>query len=83
MSAIAEQLKPTLAALTAEDRREIMAFLAGLSGDGELTPDEWEDAGEDAELDAVLAKRMDDIRSGRVTPIPGEEFFRQLRERGA
>ena len=27
MSAIAEQLKPTLAALSAEDRREIMAFL--------------------------------------------------------
>lgn len=41
------------------------------------------DAGEDAELDAVLAKRMEDIRSGRVKPVPGEEFFRQLRERGA
>jgi len=42
-----------------------------------------DDAGDDAELDAILAKRMEDIRSGRVKPIPGEEFFRQLREQGA
>lgn len=41
------------------------------------------DEGADAELDAVLSRRMEDIRSGQMKAVPGEEFFRQLRERGA
>ena len=76
MSHVAEQLKPMLAALSVEDRREIMLFLAGLTAEGD-------NAGDDAELDAILAKRMEDIRSGRVKAVPGEEFFEQLRKRSA
>jgi len=76
MSAIAEQLKPTLAALTAEDRREIMAFLAGLSGDGELTPDEWEDAWADE-----INRRVAGIRAGTVTMIPAEDVMAELKEK--
>jgi predicted transcriptional regulator len=29
----------------------------------------------------TLDSRYDDLKSGRVKPIDGEEFFRQLRER--
>jgi len=76
MSAIAEQLKPTLAALTAEDRREIMAFLAGLNGDGELTPDEWEDAWADE-----INRRVAGIRAGTVTMIPAEDVMAELKEK--
>ena len=74
MSAIAEQLKPTLAALSAEDRREIMAFLAGLNGDGELTPDEWEDAWADE-----INRRVAEIRAGTATMIPADEAMARLK----
>lgn len=34
-----------------------------------------------ASVRATLDSRYDDLKSGRVKPIDGEEFFRQLRER--
>jgi predicted transcriptional regulator len=34
-----------------------------------------------AVLRTTLDSRYDDLKSGRVKPIDGEEFFRQLRER--
>lgn len=37
----------------------------------------WESEAFWAELD----RRADDIRSGKVTPIPGEEFMKKLKER--
>ena len=76
MSAVAEQLKPMLVALSAEDRREIMTFLTGLNGDGELTPDEWEDAWADE-----INRRVAEIRAGTATMIPAEEVFRELDEK--
>ena len=41
----------------------------------------------DPEIDkkwaAVARKRLDELRSGRVTPIPGEEVFAKIRKRFA
>ena len=34
-----------------------------------------------ASVRETLDSRYDDLKSGRVKPIDGEEFFRQLRER--
>jgi len=76
MSAIAEQLKPTLAGLSADDRREIMAFLANLNGDGELTTDEWEDAWADE-----INRRVAEIRAGTVTMIPAEDVMARMKAR--
>ena len=76
MSAIAEQLKPMLAALTTEDRREVMAYLAGLNGDGELAEEEWEDAWADE-----INRRVADSKAGNVRLIPAEEVFRELDEK--
>ena len=76
MSAIAEQLKPTLAALSSEDRREIMAFLADLNGDGELTPGGWEEAWADE-----INRRVAEIRAGTVTMIPAEDVMARMKAR--
>ena len=76
MSAIAEQLKPTLAGLSADDRREIMAFLADLNGDGELTTDEWEDA-----WVAECERRSADLDAGRTKTIPHEESMARRKAR--
>ena len=41
----------------------------------------------DPEIDrkwaAVAKRRLDDLQSGRVTPIPGEEVFARIRQRFA
>jgi len=76
MTAVAEQLKPTLAGLSADDRREIMAFLADLNGDGELTTDEWEDA-----WVAECERRSAEIRAGTVTMIPAEDVMARMKAR--
>jgi len=76
MTAVAEQLKPTLAGLSADDRREIMAFLADLNGDGELTTDEWEEAWADE-----INRRVAEIRAGTVTMIPAEDVMARRKAR--
>ena len=41
----------------------------------------------DPEIDrkwaAVAKRRLEDLRSGRVTPVPGEEVFAKIRQRFA
>jgi putative addiction module component (TIGR02574 family) len=69
--------------------QEILAAIESLAPDQQLfvaqqireiypLADEW--IPDDAEL-ALLDRRMDDIESGKVEPIPGSEVRRNLRER--
>lgn len=56
------------------------------SKSGRPTDDLVEDAmagyfAEMAELRDILSNRYDEIKSGRVNPIAGEEFFESLRQR--
>lgn len=66
---------------------EIQAKLAQLAEDTGLGPAELlEDAltvyfDELAQTREMLDRRYDDLKSGRVKPIDGEEFFEQLRLR--
>jgi antitoxin HigA-1 len=39
--------------------------------------------GQTAETRGILNSRYDDLKSGRVKPVPGEEFMARLRERSA
>ncbi|HET6572156.1 MAG TPA: addiction module protein [Fimbriiglobus sp.] len=79
MSEVAEKLKPILAALSADDRAELMDFLASLERAGEdeeLTQEEWEAAWAEE-----LNRRLADFDSGKTQGIPGEEVMRRLREK--
>lgn len=35
----------------------------------------------DAEFDAIIARRVEEIRSGKVVGIPGAEFMARLRQK--
>lgn len=74
MSAVAEQLKPMLIALSTEDRQEIMAFLAGLNGNDEPNP-------ADDALFAELERRRAEHESGRDPGVSADELFRRLENR--
>ena len=74
MTESAEKLIPSLAALPAEDRAELAAFLIQ-SLDEETDPD-W-----DAAWTTELERRWKEIESGRVVGIPAEEAFRKPREK--
>lgn len=77
MSDAAEKLKPLLAALTPEDRGELIDYLVALE-DGEegAAPEELDDAWIDE-----INRRITQIESGEVKPIPAEEVFRRVDER--
>lgn len=74
MTQTAEKLKAELSMLPADDRAELAYFLL-CSLDGDTAPCGEED------LDAVLARRAEEIRSGKVVGIPAEQVFRELREK--
>ena len=38
---------------------------------------------DDPDFDAIIQKRLEDLESGRVVGIDGEEFFKRLREKRA
>lgn len=79
MSERAEKLKPVLAELSADERAELMDYLAGLDdgGDGEeLSPEEWE-----AHWVEEIDRRVADLRAGKTKLIPAEEVMRKLREK--
>jgi putative addiction module component (TIGR02574 family) len=38
---------------------------------------------DDPDFDAIIQKRLNDLESGRVVGIPGDEFFKRLREKRA
>jgi len=76
MSATADQLKPMLVALTAEDRHEVVAYLQHLDAEPELSADEWEEAWVDE-----INRRVAGSKAGNVRLIPAEEVFRELDEK--
>ncbi len=65
-----EQLKPTIAALTNDERLSLADWIY-----------ESADEPEDPELLEELERRRRDYESGRSPGIPAEEVFRKLRER--
>jgi putative addiction module component (TIGR02574 family) len=77
MSAIVEQLKPTIAALSVAERDELLEYLISLrDGDEpELSDEEWEEAWSEE-----IQRRMDDVAAGRSKMIPAEEVFREANE---
>jgi putative addiction module component (TIGR02574 family) len=74
MTAVAEALKTQLGALPIEDRAELASFLLA-------SLDEGADPDAEAAWDAELARRAEEIRSGRAQGEPAEEVFARLRER--
>ena len=82
MSEAAEKLKPLLAALSAEDRAEVVEYLAALGnghadgGDEELTEEKWE-----AAVAELCERRLADLAEGRTTLVPGDEVMKRLKER--
>ena len=77
MSPVVEQLKPTLDALSVDDRNEVIRYLFDLDKSGdELTQEEWESA-----LVAECDRRMADYKAGKTTARPVEEFMAEMREK--
>jgi putative addiction module component (TIGR02574 family) len=74
VSTTAEQLLPALLALPAEDRQAIVHRLIE-----SLDPES--DVEGDPEFIAVLHRRVEEIKSGKVRGVPADEVFRRLRER--
>jgi putative addiction module component (TIGR02574 family) len=72
MSATAEKLRAELATLSGTDRAELAHFLI-------LSLDEGSDADAEAAWDAELARRAEEIKSGRATGEPAEKVFSELR----
>lgn len=66
-----ERLKGQLEHLSTEDRLELAHFLLG-----SLEPEE---EGVAAAWDLEIARRVEDIRSGRAAGMPAEDFFAELR----
>jgi putative addiction module component (TIGR02574 family) len=81
MSEAAEKLKPLLAALTADERAELVEYLIALNGHGESegddrTPEEWE-----AEWADEINRRIEAAKAGKTDSMPHEEFMRQMKEK--
>ena len=74
MTDIAERLKPELAGLSAQDRAALASFLI-------RSLDEAEDADAEAAWDAELARRAEDIKSGKAIGIPADQVFADLRKK--
>jgi putative addiction module component (TIGR02574 family) len=76
LSEEAEKLIPALDALSEKDRAGLVThLLAGLDG-----PEE-DPAEVRAAWKAELQRRLEEIDSGKVQPVPIEEMFRRSRER--
>ena len=72
MTALGEKLKSELARLPIEDRAELASFLIG-------SLDEGADSDAEAAWDAELARRAEEIRTGKVVGVPAEKVFADLR----
>lgn len=72
MSPIAQRLLEEVNHLSPADRAEVVSRL--------MDEDEGDDDVDEAWA-VEIQRRMDDIRSGRVETLDGEEVFRQLREK--
>ncbi len=67
-----KQLKSELEHLSAKEKAELACFL--------LDSLEPEEEGVAAAWDVEVARRVEEIRSGRASGIPAEEVFAQLRQ---
>ena len=78
MSEAAEKLKPMLAALTPDERAEVVEYLLSLNGgvDEELTPEEWE-----GEWVEEINRRVAEFDAGKVKLIPHDEVMREMKEK--
>ncbi len=74
MSETAEKLKAELSRLSPQERAELADFLIH-SLDNET------DADAEAAWDAELARRLDEIKSGKAVGEPAEKVLRELREK--
>ncbi len=75
MTAAAEQLKPTLAALSSEER---LALADWLYEQADEVPDSVTG---DPELDRVLKERYEAVMDGTAKGRPGPEVFADLKKR--
>jgi len=74
MTETAERLKPELAQLSAQDRAALAHYLIH-------SLDEDEEPGAEAAWDAELARRAEEIKSGKAVGEPADKVFRELREK--
>jgi putative addiction module component (TIGR02574 family) len=72
MTEAAERIKSELSQLPQADRAALAGYLLS-------TLDE-SDADAEAAWDVELARRLEDIRKGRVEGIPAEQVFAKLRD---
>ncbi len=68
-----QMLQPQALSLSQRERAELVSILL------ESLPDGFDDDIE-AEQFCVIRKRIDEIKSGRVKPVSGEEVFRRIEE---
>lgn len=74
MTQNATNLKPRLAKLSKKDRAELAKFLI------ETLDDEADDEVEEA-WEKELARRWEEIESGKAKGIPADKVFKRLREK--
>ena len=72
MTTLGEKLKSELVQLPIEDRAELASFLIESLDQG-VDPDA------EAAWDTELARRAEEIRSGKVVGVPAEKVFADLR----
>jgi putative addiction module component (TIGR02574 family) len=74
MTEVAEKMKSTLALLSAQDRAELAYFLIH-------SLDEEEDPNWEAAWTAELARRAEEIKSGKAEGEPAEQVIAELRKK--
>ena len=74
MTKKAENFKSELSQLPSRDRAELAHFLIH-------SLDEGEDSDAEAAWDAELARRMDQIKTGKAMGEPADKVFGELREK--
>ena len=68
-----EMLRPQALALSQRERAELASILL------ESLPPGFDDDIEAEQL-CVVRERIEEIESGKVQPVPGEEVFRRIKE---
>ena len=75
MSEAAEKLKARLLELPEDERIELANFLF------DSVPYPAEKPIEDAEFDAMLQRRIEELETGKVVGVPAEQVMNRLREK--
>lgn len=74
MTEATEKLKSRLSRLSARERADLAHFLIA-------SLEEGADSDAESSWDAELARRMDEIRTGKASGEPMEKVFAELREK--